>query len=95
MPRYISLLRFAEQGAKNITKSTQRAHDFDKAAAKAGVTIDGHYWTLGGYDGVVILSAESEEKVLKCLAELTAKGNVRPETMSALTDKEFDKIVAR
>ena len=95
MARYISLLRFTEQGAKNINKSTTRAHDFDKVAAKAGVKVEGQYWTMGKYDGVLILSADSEEKVLHMLTLLAALGNVRTNTMQAFVDKEFDAIVGR
>lgn len=43
MATYISLLRFTEQGAKNIKKSTNRAHEFDQMAAKADVKIEGQY----------------------------------------------------
>ena len=93
MANYISLLRFTEQGARNIKKSIKRAHDFEKVAAKAGVKIEGQYWTLGAYDGVLILSADTEEKALHCLAELAAQGNVRTETMQAFTDSGFDGIV--
>ena len=93
MTRYISLLRFTEQGAKNIQKSTNRAHNFDKIAAKAGVKIEGQYWTMGACDGVLIISADSEKRALHCLAQLAAQGNVRTETMPAFIDKEFDDIV--
>ena len=95
MARYISLLRFTEQGAKNIKKSTNRAHDFDKLAAKAGVKVEGQYWTLGSYDGVLIVAADSEEKVLHLLTLLAALGNVRTRTMQAFVDKEFDAIVGK
>jgi uncharacterized protein with GYD domain len=87
--------RFTEQGAKNIKKSTNRSHEFDKVAAKSGVKIEGQFWTLGAYDGVLILSADSEEKALHCLAELASQGNVRSETMQAFLDKGFDEIVGR
>lgn len=92
MARYISLLRFTEQGAKNIKKSTTRAHAFDKLAAKAGVKVEAQYWTMGKYDGVIILSAGSEEKVLHLLTSLASLGNVRTATMQAFSDKEFDAI---
>src|SRR6476659_3766837 len=95
MATYISLLRFTEQGAKNIKKSTNRAHAFDKVAANVGVKIEGQYWTLGAYDGVLIISADSEEKALRCLAELASQGNVRTDTMQAFIDKGFDEIVGR
>jgi len=95
MATYISLLRFTEQGAKRLKRSIERAHSFGKAAAKAGVKIEGQYWTLGAHDGVLILSADSEEKALHCLAELAAQGNVRTETMQAFTDKGFREIVGK
>ena len=95
MATYISLLRFTEQGAKNIKKSTNRAHEFDQVAGKAGVKIVGQYWTLGAYDGVLIISADSEEKALHCLAELASQGNVHTETMQAFNDKGFDEIAGK
>ena len=94
MARYIALLKFTEQGSKNITKSTARAHQFDKLAAKSGVKVEGQFWTLGRYDGVLILSANSAEKVLHLLATLASLGNVRTETLQAFTDREFDSILA-
>ena len=58
-----------------------------------GVKIEGQFWTLGAYDGVLILSADSEQKVLHCLSQLAGLGNVRTETMQAFIDKEFEEIV--
>ena len=78
-----------------MKKSTTRAHDFDKLAAKADVKVEGQYWTMGTYDGVLILSADSEEKVLHLLTLLAALGNVRTSTMQAFVDKEFDALVGR
>ena len=95
MARYLSLLRFTEQGAKNMKKSTTRAHNFDKLAAKAGVKVEGQYWTMGAYDGVLILTADSEKKVLHMLTLLAALGNVRTNTMQAFVEKEFNAIVGR
>jgi len=93
MAKYISLLRFTEKGAKDLKKSTNRARTFDKIAAQAGVKIEGQYWTLGTYDGVLIISADSEQKALKCLSQLASQGHVRTETMQAFIDKEFDEIL--
>jgi uncharacterized protein with GYD domain len=95
MPRYISLLRFTEQGAKNMKSSTSRAYAFEDLAEKAGVKVEGQYWTMGEYDGVLIVSADDQQKVLSMLAALAASGNVRTETMQAFVDKEFEAIVAK
>ena len=93
MARYIALIKFTEKGAREIKKSTERARNFDKAAANAGVKIEGQYWTLGAYDGVLIITADQEKKALHCLAELASYGAVQTQTMPAFTDKEFDAIV--
>lgn len=93
MPRYLSLLRFTDQGARELRQSTARAHAFDAAAARAGVKIEGQYWTLGVCDGVLITSAPDERAILHLLADLVTAGNVRPETMPAFTDAEFDAIL--
>jgi uncharacterized protein with GYD domain len=93
MPRYISLLKFTEQGVKAIKKSTSRAHDFNAAATKAGVKVEGEYWTVGRFDGVLILNGPNEQTVLRVLADLAALGNVRTQTLQAFTDQEFDAMV--
>ncbi len=93
MHRYIALIRFTEQGAKDITQSTQRADTFDAAAEKAGITIEGQYWTFGAYDGVLIIRSDNEKAVLHCLTELAAGGNVRTETLKAFTEDDFKEIV--
>jgi len=44
---------------------------------------------------VLILSADDESKVLHCLTELAARGNVPTESLRALTDKEFVAIAGK
>ena len=87
--------KFTEQGARKIKKSTARAHAFDKLAARAGVKVEGQYWTMGRFDGVLILSASDETKVLHLLTALAALGNVRTQTMQAFVDTEFTRIAGR
>lgn len=93
MIRYIVLLKFTDQGASNLKKSTARAHQFDRLAAKSGVQVEGQYWTLGQVDGVLILSADAEARILHLLGVLASLGNVRTETLRAFDDKEFDAII--
>jgi uncharacterized protein with GYD domain len=95
LPRYLTLLRFTEQGAKSLEKSTSRAATFREAATKAGVRVEAQYWTTGAYDGVIIVSAEDETKALHCLAALAVAGNVRTETLKAFDASEFTVITAK
>jgi len=92
MPRYISLIRFTDKGSSGIKQVTSRARAFAKSASRSGVTIEGQYWTLGQYDGVLIMNADNEEKVLHYLTLLSAAGYARTETLRAFLDDEFDGI---
>ena len=91
MARYVTLIRFTEQGARGIEQSTGRALAFKKAAEKAGVTVEAQLWTAGSCDGLLVLNGE-EQKVLRQIAELARAGNVRTETLRAFDATEFQSI---
>ena len=93
MSRYIALLSFTERGSSQIKESTSRAHAFDELAAKSRVTVEGQYWTIGSHDGVLVLKAESEDRILHLLAELASLGFVRTESLRAFTDTEIDAVL--
>ena len=93
MARYVSLVRFTEKGAAQIKDSTKRARAFDDAAQKAGIEIVGQYWTIGSYDGILIVEAKSERSALHWLLELVSRGNVKTETLQAFNAEEFEEIV--
>jgi uncharacterized protein with GYD domain len=91
MARYVSLIHFTDQGARTLKKSAARASGFRKAAQKAGISVEAQLWTAGACDGVLILSGE-EKKILRCLAQLAAQGNLRTETLRAFDAEEFRSI---
>lgn len=91
MARYISLLRFTEQGARKIRDSAARALAFKQDAEKLGVTVETQLWTAGRCDGVVILSGD-EKLILRCLTQLASAGNVRTETLQAFNADELKAI---
>ena len=94
MAHYVSLIRFTDQGARALKKSADRAMGFRKAAAKAGIIVEAQLWTAGSCDGVLILSGD-EQKILRCLAQLVALGNVRTETLQAFDAREFQALVRK
>lgn len=93
MATYISLLNFTEQGARDIKNSPTRAEAFEQAAEASGVRIVGQFWTIGGYDGVLIVSADDEHQALRWLTELVAAGNVKSETLRAFDAQEFQDVL--
>lgn len=57
MPTFITLLNWTDQGIRNVKQTTERAKAFKAMAQKVGVTVKADYWTLGQYDGVIVLDA--------------------------------------
>jgi uncharacterized protein with GYD domain len=95
MPTYVSLIRFTEQGAKNISDTQARAAAFRDSAQSAGVTVREQFWMLGTYDGLLVLEAPDEETVTGLLVGLDALGNVHTQTMRAFDESEIGGILER
>lgn len=95
MARYVSLLKFTQQGVRTLKESSARAAAFRTAAEKAGVKVEAQLWTAGAYDGILILSGDDETKVLATIAKLAALGNVQTETLQAYDSTQFAAIVGK
>jgi uncharacterized protein with GYD domain len=93
MATYISLLKFTEKGSKGIKQTMSRAAQFKKTAEKAGVTVIGQYWTMGSYDGVLVLRADHENDALRCLTDLASDGCVTTHTLPAFEAGEIKEIL--
>jgi uncharacterized protein with GYD domain len=93
MATYISLLTFTEKGAKGMKNTLSRAAQFCKLAGKSGVRVVGQYWTMGAYDGVLILQADHENDALHVLADLASQGYVTTHTLPAFEASEIKPIL--
>ena len=95
MPTYVTLVRFTEQGAKNFRDTPKRAGAFRDAARNGGVAVRDIYWTLGPYDGLLVLEAPDEQTVTASMLSLASLGYVRTQTMRAFDESEIGAIVQR
>ena len=95
MATFITTIKFTQQGVKGIDDSTKRAAALKAAAKKLGAKVTNVYWTLGEYDGLLILEAPDDETATSVLLHLAAAGNVHTTTCRAFTAAEIDKIVAK
>jgi uncharacterized protein with GYD domain len=95
MATYISTVKFTPQGVAAIKDTGKRAGAFKNAAKKLGVKVTDLYWTLGPFDGLLIMEADNEQAVTAAMLQLAAQGNVQTQTSRAFDAGEIDKIVAR
>ena len=64
-----------------------------KDLEKAGGKLVGGYYTLGKYDGVVILEAPNDEVVMKIMLSTASLGNNRTKTLKAIPHEEGAKLM--
>ncbi len=95
MATFITTIKFTQQGIATIDESTKRAAALKAAAKKVGVKVTNVFWTLGEYDGLLILEAPDDETAMTVLLQLAAMGNVHTTTVRAFTAAEMDKIVVQ
>ncbi len=94
MSKYILLLKWTDQGLKNVKDSANR---FDKAKelAKAlGCTFESIHLTFGRYDLVGVLDAPSDEAAATFNLRLAAGGNIHGETLKAFPEAEYRKVIS-
>jgi uncharacterized protein with GYD domain len=84
---------FTDQGIRNVKESPARYEAFKAMAEKLGVTVKGIYYTVGQYD-IVLLTEGTDEAVTTALLKVGSLGNVRTQTLRALSLDEMKKILA-
>ncbi len=94
MPTYVSLIRFTDQGIKNVKESPTRLDAVKKAFQAAGGELKAFYLAFGGYDAIAICEAPSDETAAKLALAIGAQGNLRTETVRVFTEPEYRKLVA-
>ena len=92
MATFISLLKFTDQGARNIKDSPDRYEAFRAMAEKLGVRVKDLYYTVGHYDIVAVMEG-SDEAVATALLQVCSLGNVRTETLRGFSFDDMKKMV--
>ena len=94
MATYITLLKFTDQGIRNVKESPKRFDVAIKMAKSMGVTIQQGYWTMGSYD-LAIIADGAEDAIAAWMFKVGSLGNVTSNTLRAFTPGEMKKIVKK
>ena len=95
MPTYISLVKWTDQGIRNVKESPQRLDAFKKGVEAAGGKVIGFYLTMGRYDMVTIVESPSDEVTAAMVLSMGRLGNIRSETMKAFPEEQYRGIIAK
>jgi uncharacterized protein with GYD domain len=95
MPNYIILWNWTDQGIRAVKDSPNRLASFGEQLEKVGGKLVGEYYTMGKYDGVVIVEAPSDETIMSIMLGNASKGNFRSMTLKAFPMSDTGKIIER
>jgi uncharacterized protein with GYD domain len=87
--------QFTEQGIRNIKDSPKRAAAATELARGFGIEIRDLFWTLGAFDGAVLMEAPDDQAVTSWALKVGSLGNVRTQTLRAFRANEFENILAK
>src|SRR5438045_831975 len=96
MPTYVALVKWTDQGVKNVKGAVDRASGQARTAIEqAGGRIVGLWWTQGTYDAILVTEWPDDDSASVFALSYAAMGNVRTERMRAYTNEEMQRILQR
>ena len=95
MASYVCLIQFQDQGIRNIQDTVKRGDAAMAEAKKMGMKIVEEYWTMGAYDGVVVMEAPDDETMSAFILKVGSLGNVKGQTLRAFRRNEIEGILAK
>jgi uncharacterized protein with GYD domain len=95
MAKYVILVNWTEQGAKNVKDTVTRYQAAKQMVESKGGTFETILWTAGPYDMVAITDVPDEETAAAVNLTLAAAGNLRTVTMRGFTDVEMTAIISK
>jgi uncharacterized protein with GYD domain len=95
MPTYVSLLKWTDQGIKDVKETVSRYQHARGAVERMGGRILTTYWTQGAYDVMFVTEFPDEDAAMAFLLGLGRQGSVRTETLRAFTEQDMQRILQK
>ncbi len=94
VPHYVSLLKWTDQGIRNIKDSPGRAAAAKQQAQRMGGNVQ-LWYTFGEFDIVLLSEFPDDATAQLFLYWLGGLGNVRTTTLTAWTEEEAAKLIGK
>jgi len=95
MAVYVGLIRFTDQGIRNVRDTVKRGDAAIAEAKKMGMKVIEEYWTMGAYDAVVVFEAPDDETMSAFMLKIGSLGNVKSHTLRAFRKSDMEEILAK
>jgi uncharacterized protein with GYD domain len=93
MPIYITLLKYTDQGRREIASLPDRADAVAKRIEQAGGKVVGNYMTMGRFDQIALTEAPDDETAARLLLIIAGRGNAVTETLRGFTMDEVRQLL--
>ena len=93
MATYVTLIKWTDQGRKEVGSLPDRIDAVTKRVEQAGGTVVGNFVTMGRFDQVAITEAPDDETVAKLALAIAGRGNATTETLRGFTSDELRKLL--
>lgn len=91
MPYFILLTKLTSDGLKTVKNNPDRIGEVNSEMEQIGLKVHHQWATLGQYDFISVVEAESAEAMAKVSVELGSRGTTVNETLNAIPSDEFAK----
>lgn len=95
MPAYVMLLKWTDQGIRDVKDTVTRSRQLTATLEKVGGKAIAIYYTQGRYDMVTVGEVPNEETAMAFAVTLGKSGNVRTETLRAFNLDEMEGILKK
>ena len=95
MATYILLMKYTDEGVKNIKDVPRRIQQASEGGERMGGKIVSFYPVMGEYDYVCIAEFEDDETMMTYSLVLNSIGNVRTTTLKAFTSEWLIDLTKR
>ena len=93
MPTFVMLTNLTSEGVKTLKSHPGRVAEVNREVEALGARVVAQYATLGQYDFVTIIEAESEEVMAKVAVEMGSRGTMSSQTLAALQAERLAEVL--
>ena len=95
MPAYVMLLKWTDQGIRDVKDTVTRSRQLTATLEKVGGKAIAIYYTQGRYDIITVGEVPNEETAMAFAVTMGKSGNVRTETLRAFSLNEMEGILKK
>jgi len=93
MPTYVTLMKFTDQGSKDLKSAPRRMESAIKTWDLTGGKLLAAYFVMGEYDYVAITESPNDEAAVTASLAVCAREHVKTSTLRAFPLAEFSRLV--